>query len=438
MNAEIETYSKHIRKQIADIQAALNGLSEEQLNRRPEVTGANSGYVIATHVFGNARAWVLGIACGQELRRDRPAEFASRGTYAELRRAADALSGEIDEALGALDPSLLDERPEPSGVLWGEGEPYEVSRREALAHVLEHASMHLGQLQLTRDLIVAESAQLKFTKMQGTGNDFLFVESKDDGRDWAALSRAMCDRHLGVGADGLMVVLPSERADVRMRLFNADGSEAEVSGNGVRCLVKYAIERGLATPVAGRVTIEAIHGVLDAEAIVNDGGVSAVRLSMGPPRFAPQEVPVLAEMEPVIDFPLDFDGQRLAVTCLSMGNPHAVLFVDEPVESYPLETIGPKIERHPAFPERVNFGVAHVSAPERMDVRVWERGVGETLACGSGSCAAAVAARLHGYVGDWVVVQQPGGELTVEWDGKGDVFLIGPAEFVFDGERRES
>ncbi len=278
---------------------------------------------------------------------------------------------------------------------------------------------------------------MRFVKMQGTGNDFLFVESNDDARDWAGLSQAICDRHFGAGADGLIVVLPSERADLRMRLFNADGSEAEVSGNGVRCLVKYAIERGLAKPVSGRVTIEAVHDVLEAEALTEGGRVTAVRLSMGPPRFAPQEVPVLAEMEPVIDFPVDIEGQRISVTCLSVGNPHAVHFVEDSVESYPLETIGPKMEHHAAFPQRVNFGVAHVSAPERMEVRVWERGVGETLACGSGCCAAVVAARLHGYVGDHVVVEQPGGELTVEWDGNGEVYLSGPAEFVFEGERPE-
>jgi diaminopimelate epimerase len=276
---------------------------------------------------------------------------------------------------------------------------------------------------------------MRFAKLQGTGNDFLFVEARDtDGRDWATLSQAMCERHYGVGADGLIVVLPSGRADIRMRLFNADGSEAEVSGNGVRCLVKYAVERGLATPRDGRVTIEAVHGVLEAEAAMTEETVTSVRLSMGPPRFAPNEVPVIAEMEPVMNFPLEVDGERLSVTCVSMGNPHAVLFVEEPVERYPLEALGPKVEHHPSFPERVNFGVAHITAHDRMEVRVWERGVGETLACGSGSCAAMVAARLHGRVGDRVEIEQPGGMLTVEWDGNGDVYLSGRAEFVFEGE----
>jgi uncharacterized damage-inducible protein DinB len=153
VNPEIETYSKYISKQIADIHEALKGLTDEQLNQRPDVPGANSGYVIATHVLGNARAWILGIACGQPLSRDRPAEFASSGTYEALGRAVSALSGEIVEALEALDPSTLDDRFVPAQELWGEGDPHEIARREAFAHVIEHAAMHLGQIQLTRDLI---------------------------------------------------------------------------------------------------------------------------------------------------------------------------------------------------------------------------------------------------------------------------------------------
>src|SRR3990170_6566984 len=225
--------------------------------------------------------------------------------------------------------------------------------------------------------------------MQGTGNDFLLVESKGEERDWEAISRAICERHFGSGADGLILVLPSQRADVRMRLFNADGSEAEVSGNGVRCLVKYAVERGLARPRDGRLRVEAVSGVLEAEVLGGGDRVERVRLSMGAPRFAPQEVPVVTEMEPpIVDMPLDVEGAELAVTCLSMGNPHAVLFVDGPVEGYPLEDVGPKVEHHPSFPARVNFGAARVLGRDRMEVRVWERGVGETLACGTGSSAA--------------------------------------------------
>lgn len=276
---------------------------------------------------------------------------------------------------------------------------------------------------------------MKFTKMQGTGNDFLMVETGDDRSDWESISEKMCDRHFGIGADGVMLVMPSEKADVRMRLFNNDGSEAEVSGNGVRCLVKYVIESGVAQPKDGKLSIQVAHDVLEADVIMEGGSVSAVRLSMGPPYFAPKEIPVAAEMEPpVLNFPIEVNGTRLSVNCVSMGNPHAVLFVPEPVEEYPLERLGPLVEHHPAFPARVNFGVAHVEARDRMHVRVWERGCGETLACGTGSCAAVVMARLHDLAGERVEIVQPGGELVVEWDGKGDVFLSGPAERVFEGD----
>jgi diaminopimelate epimerase len=276
---------------------------------------------------------------------------------------------------------------------------------------------------------------VRFVKMQGAGNDFLLVETEDESRDWGPLAAAICERHYGAGADGLILVLPSGRGDVRMRLFNADGSEAEVSGNGVRCLAKYVIERGLARAAEGKLTVEAASGLLVAEVAGDRSRVESVRLSMGAPRFEPDEVPVLTDMTPpVIDMALEVDGEVLAVTCLSMGNPHAVAFFEGAAGEYPLERLGPRVERHAAFPARVNFGVAFVESKGRMDVRVWERGVGETLACGSGSCAAMVAARLKGLVGERVDITQPGGELTVEWDGRGEVFLSGGAEFVYEGD----
>lgn len=275
---------------------------------------------------------------------------------------------------------------------------------------------------------------MKFTKMHGAGNDFLLVEGHED-RDWAVLSVQMCERHFGAGADGVILVLPSAKADVRMRLFNADGSEAEVSGNGVRCLVRYVVERGLVAPGNGVVTIEAIHAVLEAGLAMDGPSVRSMRLSMGLPRFEPKEVPVAAKMgPPVIDLPIDVGGERIAVTCLSMGNPHAVTFIEGPVAEYPLDTVGPKVENHPAFPARVNFGVGRLVGRDRMELRVWERGCGETLACGSGSCAAMVAARLKGLVGDVVDITQPGGKLRVEWDGSGEVFLGGDAQAVFEGD----
>jgi diaminopimelate epimerase len=276
---------------------------------------------------------------------------------------------------------------------------------------------------------------MKFAKMHGAGNDFLVVESAGEERDWASLSVAMCERHLGVGADGLMLVLPSRKGDFRMRLFNADGSEAEVSGNGVRCLVKYAVERGIAAAKDDRVTIEAVHDVLEAQVFREGGKVVRARLSMGQPRFEPAEIPLCADVKaPVLDYEIDVDGKHIPVSCMSIGNPHAVHFVDGDVSEYPLKSIGPKVEHHPAFPARVNYGVACVVSRELMNVRVWERGAGETLACGSGCCAAMVMAHLKGLVAERVDITQPGGLLTVEWDGRGDVYLTGPAEFVFDGE----
>ena len=276
---------------------------------------------------------------------------------------------------------------------------------------------------------------MKFTKMHGAGNDFLVAESDGEERDWPRIAAEICERNLGVGADGLMLILPSERADLRMRLFNPDGSEAEVSGNGVRCLVKYAVERMGVKPRDGRVTIEAIHDVLEAQVTLEDGVVARSRLSMGPPHFAPAEVPVRTEMSaPVLDMEIDVGGEVMSVSCVSMGNPHAVLFIETDVADYPLHRLGPMVENHETFPARVNFGAARVTSRDAMDVRVWERGAGETLACGSGCCAAMVMAHLKGLVGDRVDISQPGGLLTVEWDGEGDVFLTGPAAFVFDGE----
>jgi diaminopimelate epimerase len=276
---------------------------------------------------------------------------------------------------------------------------------------------------------------MRFVKMHGAGNDFVLVRAQGDEQDWSRLAQAMCDRHFGIGADGLILVLPSSSADVRMRMFNPDGSEAEICGNGLRCVARYAVEEGLAWPRDGRLSVETPTGVLSAQVFGKKGAVERVRASVGVPRFAPQEIPVLVDAEPPLkDMPLDIEGQRLAVTCVSLGNPHAVHFVDRPVAEFPLERIGPKVEHHPLFPQRVNFEVARVLDRERMEARVWERGAGATLACGSGACAAVVAAHLYGMAGDRVDITLPGGTLVVEWDGVGECYLEGPAETVFWGE----
>ncbi len=274
---------------------------------------------------------------------------------------------------------------------------------------------------------------LPFTKLHGAGNDFVVVEPDGRDRDWAALARRMCDRHFGVGADGLLLALPSDSADLRMRIFNPDGSEAEMCGNGVRCVARYAVERGLVR--SERFRLETAAGVLAVEAYRDAGGVvTRARASMGRPRFRAEEVPVSLEAEPPLrNVSLVVDGQTVAVTILSMGNPHAVHFWARPVSAYPLAQVGPKMEHHPVFPNRTNYEVARVVDRGRIEARVWERGVGETLACGSGACAVAVAAHILHLVDDRVEVALPGGVLTVEWDGEGEVFLSGPVEEVFTG-----
>jgi diaminopimelate epimerase len=276
---------------------------------------------------------------------------------------------------------------------------------------------------------------MRFVKLHGAGNDFLVVDAREVERDWTKLSEAICHRNLGVGADGVLLVKSSNVAALRMVLYNADGSEAEMSGNGLRCFVKYAVDRGLAQPKDGKLSIETGAGVLTTDVTSEGGRVMSVRVGMGRPRFAPQEIPVAIEAEPPIrDYPLQVDGRTIPVTCVSMGNPHADTFIDTPVDEYPLLELGPKVEHHALFPRRVNFGVARVLARDRIEARVWERGCGETLACGTGVSAVFVAAQLAGLVGDRAVVTQPGGDLVVQWDGAGEVLLSGPAVEVFEGE----
>ena len=276
---------------------------------------------------------------------------------------------------------------------------------------------------------------MRFTKMHGTGNDFIIVEARGEERDWPALAVKMCDRHFGIGADGLILALPSQVADLRMRIINPDGSEAEMCGNGIRCLAKYAVENALARPKNGTLAIDTLSGVRELGITTRDGVVRGVRVGMGAPIFAPEEIPVSVPGNPetIVDHLLMLGERQLAVTCLSMGNPHAAAFLEEPVESFPLTTLGPLAERHPLFPRRVNFEIANVLDRGHIRMRVWERGAGLTLACGTGACAVAVAARLHGYVDGEVDVTLPGGTLSIEWDGAGEVFLTGPAATVFEG-----
>jgi diaminopimelate epimerase len=280
---------------------------------------------------------------------------------------------------------------------------------------------------------------VNFVKMHGTGNDFVVVSGATCQPEWARLAVAICDRHFGVGADGLLVALPSDTCDLRMRMFNPDGSEAEMCGNGIRCLAKYAIESGMATAVDGRITVETMAGNLPCEVFTQTRQVELVRVGMGKPRLRPSEIPVLGKGEgPLQDLSLStkhFDG---AVTCVSMGNPHAVHFTQTAVDDVALELAGPEVENHPLFPKRVNFEIVNVLGPGRLAARVWERGAGLTLACGTGACAVGVAAQLAGFSNGASSVRLPGGTLEIEWDGIDDVYLSGPAVEVFRGEWLEA
>ncbi len=271
--------------------------------------------------------------------------------------------------------------------------------------------------------------------MHGAANDFLLVDGRGQKRDWPALAVAICNRNVGAGADGLLVAVEPMREAARMRLFNADGSEAENSGNGVRCFAKFVVEGGIASPTGDVLRVETGAGVIVLDLLREGAAVLGARVDRGAPRFAPGEVPVAVERDPpVLDLPVQVEGKEYEVTCVSMGNPHAVHFITGDVRAFPLAAVGPKVEHHALFPARVNFEVARVVDRGHIESRTWERGVGETMACGTGASAIMVSAVLHGYVDGRVEVREPGGVLTLEWDGKGHVFLTGPAAFVYSGD----
>ncbi len=282
---------------------------------------------------------------------------------------------------------------------------------------------------------------MEFTKIQGAGNDFILIEPKNLDCDWPNLAVAMCHRHFGVGGDGILLVLPSDTADIRMRIFNADGSEAEACGNGLRCVVKYANRKKLIKETAENITIETMVGIRQARLSRKDGELTGIRVAMGKPRFLAAEIPVSIkatrgkplDIIPLLSYPVSVLGRTMRLYFVNMGNPHAVFFIQEPVDKFPLTQIGPEVEHYSIFPNRVNFEVARVMGGEEIDARVWERGAGETLACGTGACAITVAAKLLGYIGDKVNIKLPGGTLDVEWDGEHEVMLGGPAEIVFTG-----
>jgi len=277
---------------------------------------------------------------------------------------------------------------------------------------------------------------MRFIKYHGAGNDFVIVDARTSELAWSLLTPKLCDRHFGVGADGAILVAPSTGSAPNMRMFNPDGSEAEACGNGLRCFVKYVRDHGLVD--ADVFDVETIVGTRHVTALRDEhGSVNAAEVSMGVPRFEPAEIPARlpGQKGPVLGLAVSVGGRSVPVNLVSLGNPHAVTFITDDVASYPLGTVGPAMETLEIFPARVNFEVARVLGRSDIEARVWERGTGETLACGSGACAIVVAARLLGYCDREVSVHLPGGVLAVTLpEGDEDILLRGPVEQVFVGD----
>lgn len=274
---------------------------------------------------------------------------------------------------------------------------------------------------------------MKFTKMHGIGNDYIYVNclEKDIPNPYE-VAKFVSDRHFGIGSDGLVMILPSDKADFRMRMLNSDGSEAEMCGNAIRCVGKFVFDNGLTTKK--KVTIDTLAGIKVLDMSVEKGKVVLVRVDMGEPVLKPRDIPVLSEKELFVSEPVNIDGQVLIVTCVSMGNPHAVTYVDD-VAVFPLEVVGPKMETHKLFPKKINSEFVQVVDRQTLKMRVWERGAGETLACGTGACAVLVAAVLNGLCDRKATIQLLGGDLIIEWNEQDNhVYMTGTATKVFDGE----
>jgi diaminopimelate epimerase len=270
--------------------------------------------------------------------------------------------------------------------------------------------------------------------MHGAGNDFVVVDGFKYSiaeADLSAVSQKICDRHFGVGADGLILVLPSEVAELRMRVINADGSEAGMCGNGIRVFAKYAFDRGIhSQPV---LTVDTPDGIKTIKLETSEGKAHAARVDMGEPRLMRSEVPMVGDNTQVIGEPLQVGNCTIDITAISIGNPHCVTFVDN-VSDYPVDKIGPEIENHSSFPDRTNVEFVEILGPEEINMRVWERGCGETLACGTGSCASVVAGALNGLTQRKVTVHLRGGDLLIEWLDDNHLYMTGPAAEVFEGE----
>lgn len=278
---------------------------------------------------------------------------------------------------------------------------------------------------------------MKFTKMQGLGNDYVYVNCfKEKIDNPPELARRISDRHFGVGSDGLIMINPSDKADFEMEMYNADGSRGEMCGNGIRCVAKYVYDYGLTDKT--HISVETLGGIKYLDLTVEEGKVKMVKVDMGKPELEPLKIPVKASGDKAVDEPILVGGNEYRMTCVSMGNPHAVIFIGCDVREFPLEEIGPKFENHERFPNRVNTEFVRVIDRHTAEMRVWERGSGETLACGTGACAVAVACVLNGLTEDEVTVRLLGGALQISWDREKDtVYMTGPAAVVFDGEWME-
>lgn len=274
---------------------------------------------------------------------------------------------------------------------------------------------------------------MKFTKMHGIGNDYVYVNCfQEEVKNPAEVSKYVSDRHFGIGSDGLILIKPSDVADFKMDMYNADGSQGEMCGNGIRCVAKYVYDYGLTDKET--ISVETLAGIKHLELTIEEGKVALVRVNMGSPELVPEKIPVATEGERAINVPLEVKGNSYQMNCVSMGNPHCVIFMEEDVRNLNLEAIGPDFENHQRFPKRINTEFVNVLDNQTLRMRVWERGSGETLACGTGACATAVAAMLNGHVQKEVTVHLLGGDLKIQWDGgNAPVYMTGPATTVFDG-----
>lgn len=276
-------------------------------------------------------------------------------------------------------------------------------------------------------------AEMKFTKMQGIGNDYVYVNCFEETvADPARTAEYVSDRHFGIGSDGLILIKPSKVADCMMDMYNLDGSQGAMCGNGIRCVAKYVYDYGIVKKT--ELTVETKSGIKKLKLSVENGKVSQVEVNMGEPILKASEIPICSENDQVLNEAIEVDGTIYHMTGVSMGNPHAVVFLED-VENLDIEKLGPSFENHPRFPDRVNTEFIQVLDPNTLKMRVWERGSGETLACGTGACASAVASALNGLSGNEVTVKLLGGDLKIRWDRESNqVYMTGPAAVVFDGE----